>query len=110
MKGKRVIHIVGSDCRPEDEEKFERWLNEIHIPLLMKFKGLKKATLHKRMYENNEYPKYFATYEFENKKAFEDYEASPELKVALKERDEVTWKDGKFDITWRVQYELILEK
>ena len=105
MKTKRIIHIVGTECRPEGEEKFHKWYGEIHIPMLLKFKGLRKVTRYKRIYENEKYPKYLAIYEFDSQKAFEAYEVSPELAAASKEEHEVTWREGGYNLIWRAQYE-----
>lgn len=106
METKPVIHMVATRCQPEDEEKFNRWYDEIHIPLLLKFKGMKKVTRYKIIYETEEYPKYLAMYKFESQKAYEEYETSPELAAAREEQRE-TWKERGFEVKWRVQYELI---
>jgi uncharacterized protein (TIGR02118 family) len=107
MEPKPLIHVIATECRPEDEEKFNKWYDEIHIPMLFEFKGLKKAVRYKRVYESGQYARYLAIYEFDSKKAFEDYENSPELAAASKEEHEETWKDSKYDMVWRVQYEPI---
>jgi len=36
-----ILNIVASDCPAELEDKFNRWYNEVHIPMLFLFKGLK---------------------------------------------------------------------
>jgi len=30
-----VIHLIGLNCRPDQDEKFNRWYNENHVPELM---------------------------------------------------------------------------
>lgn len=104
METKPIIHVVATRCWPEDEEKFNTWYDKIHIPLLLKFKGIKEVTRYKAIYETEEYPKYLTIYKFESQKAYEAYETSPELAAAREEMRE-TWKDGGFEIKWRVQYE-----
>lgn len=104
METKPIIHIVATRCQPEDEEKFNRWYDEIHIPLLLKFKGIKGVTRYKIIHETEEYPKYLTIYKFESQNAYEAYETSPELAAAREEMRE-TWKGGGFEIKWRVQYE-----
>ena len=99
-----ILHLVAAQCSPEKEEKFNKWYNETHIPMLLKFPGLKKVTRYKQMYEVEEYPNYLTVYQFESKEAFEAYQASPELAAALEESNE-TWKEGKFETKWRVQYQ-----
>ena len=104
METKPIIHLVAADCRPEHEAKFNKWYNDIHIPMLLKFKGIKKVTRYKITKEAKEYPKYLTIYTFESQKAYEEYEASPELTAAREENRE-TWKEGGYEIKWRVQYE-----
>jgi len=104
METKPVINIVGTRCRPEDEGKFNKWYAEVHIPMLLRFKGLKAVTRYKIINEAEEYPKYLAIYKFESQQAYEAYETSPELVAAREERDE-TWKERGFEVKWRVQYE-----
>jgi uncharacterized protein (TIGR02118 family) len=106
MDNTPVLHIVGVRCEPQIEEKFVKWYNEVHIPLLLKFKGLKKATCTRAIKRSEEYPEYLSIFEFDNKQAFLDYEKSPELAAAAVERDE-TWKEGGWDRMWRVQYEVL---
>jgi len=106
METRPIINIIATQCQPEDEEKFNRWYDEIHIPLLLKFKGIKGVTRYKIINETEEYPTYLTIYEFESQKAYEAYETSPELAAAREEMTE-TWKEGKFEIKWRVQYEPI---
>jgi len=98
------INIVGTRCHPDDEAKFNKWYDEVHIPLLLKFKGLKKVTRFKAAYEPKEYPKYLTIYEFNTKADYEGYQKSPELAAARAEMAE-TWKARPFEMTWRVQFE-----
>ena len=106
MESSPVINVVATECQPEVEEKFNKWYDEIHIPLLFKFKGMKKVTRYKIAKETEEYPSYLTLYEFENRKACEEYENSSELAAARAEMNE-TWKGGGFEIKWRVQYEAL---
>jgi len=99
-----VINVVATECQPEVEEKFNKWYDEIHIPLLFKFKGMRRVTRYKILKETEEYPSYLAIYEFESRQAFEEYVNSPELAAGRAEMNE-TWKGGGFEIKWRVQYE-----
>ncbi len=101
-----VINVVATQCQPEVEEKFNRWYDGVHIPLLFKFKGMTEVTRYKLLKETDEYPRYLAIYKFESRKAYLEYEISPELAAAREEMKE-TWKEGGFEIKWRVQYEAI---
>ncbi|MFC1915964.1 DUF4286 family protein [Chloroflexota bacterium] len=104
MGSSPVINVVAVQCQSEVEEKFNKWYDEIHIPMLFKHKGMKKVTRYKILKESEEYPSYLAIYEFENRQAYEAYTTSPELAAGIAEMKE-TWKEGGFDIRWRVQYE-----
>jgi uncharacterized protein (DUF1330 family) len=100
-----IVNIVASECTG-DEAKFNKWYNEVHIPMLLKFKGLKRASRYKQLGENKEQATYLAFYEFENKDALDALHASPEFAAAMEEMKE-TWKDGGFESKWVVPYEHI---
>lgn len=98
-----ILNIVASDCSAELEDKFNRWYNEVHIPMLLRFKGLKKVSRYQLAGEIKDQAKYLAFYEFENEKAVADFTKSPELTAATDEMKE-TWKDGGLDIKWMAPY------
>ena len=106
MKNAPVVNVVGIRCQPQAKEKFLKWYDQTHVPLLLKFKGLKKVTRYKILKCDEAYPEHLAIFEFENEQAFVAYESSPELAAASAEMRE-TWKDGGWDRMWRVQYEFI---
>lgn len=101
-----LINVVGTRCHPDDEARFNKWYDEVHIPLLFKFKGMKKVTRFKAAYEPKEYPKYLTIYEFDSKADFEAFSKSPELAAARAEMAE-TWKERPFEMVWRVQFEAL---
>ena len=106
MGDKAVINIIATKCQPDVEAKFNKWYNEVHIPMLFKFKGMKKVSRYQLTSNTDKYPRYLAVYEFRDKEAFEEYEKSPEVDAAKKEMKE-TWKDGGWEIVWRVKYEVM---
>ncbi|OGO21850.1 MAG: hypothetical protein A2Z28_01845 [Chloroflexi bacterium RBG_16_51_9] len=106
MTNEPVINVVATQCKPEDEEKFNKWYNEVHIPMIMKFKGVSEVTRYKLPKDSEEYPKYLAIYTFDNADAFKAFGTCPEMAAVQAEMKE-TWKDGMFTIKWRVQYETI---
>jgi len=72
-----VITIVGTQCPPKTEARFDQWYSERHILDLLKFKGLKGATRYQLassvgrairgtsripFAQNIEYPKYLTFY------------------------------------------------
>ncbi len=99
------VNIVGIRCQPQAQNKFIKWYDQTHIPLLLKFKGLKKVTRYQIVKPTAEYPDYLTVFEFESRQAFEEYETSRELAAASAEMSE-TWKNKKWVRMWRVQYEL----
>ncbi|HEY98187.1 MAG TPA: DUF4286 family protein [Dehalococcoidia bacterium] len=98
-----ILNIVASDCPAELEDKFNRWYNEVHIPMLFLFKGLKKVTRYRLADESKDQAKYLALYQFESEKAITDFMTSQEFTAASEEMRE-TWKDGGLDIKWIAQY------
>ena len=107
MQEKAVLFFVGSQCTPEQEEKFNKWYNETHIPMLLKARGMVGATRYKLApIIEGEYPTYLAIYEFEDRQAFEEFWSGSVL-VAAREEMKETWGDKPFDIKWRVVYEPI---
>lgn len=103
MAASRIVNIVGSDC-PQNEAKFDKWYNEVHVPMLFKYKGIKKVTRYRLIGSSRgEGAKFLAVYEFENQKAMDAMAQSPEFKAAIDEMNE-TWKNGMFEIKWAASY------
>jgi uncharacterized protein (DUF1330 family) len=105
MTEARIISILANQCPLKDEAKLNKWYNEVHIPMLFKYKGIKKMTRYQLIGESKELTKYLAIYEFEDKKALEGLFKSPEWKAAAEEWKE-TWKDENI-IKWVTNYEQI---
>ncbi len=105
MAKARILNIVGTEC-PKDEAKFNKWYNEVHIPLLFKYKGLKKVTRYQLMGEGRGGAKYLAIYEYDDKTAMDAFPQSPEFKTAIDEMNG-TWKDNMFELKWAANYEPI---
>ena len=106
MTNEPVINVVATQCKPEDEEKFNKWYNEVHIPMIMKFKGISEVTRYKLPTDSDEYPKYLTIYKYDSQEALKAFQTSPEMAAVMAETRE-TWKDGMFTIKWRVSYETI---
>ena len=104
---KPVIAIRLTKCQPELEEKFNRWYNEVHVPLLLKSKWVDSATRYKLIpIEQEEAPPYLAIYEFKNRQAYENHESSPEVAAVIRERYE-TWAGPGYEVLLRAVYEPI---
>lgn len=106
MESNLVINMVAIRCQPEVEDKFNKWYDEIHIPLLFKFPGMTRVTRYKNLKETAGESPYLAIYEFKDRQALAEYEQSPELTAARTEMQE-TWQGKGFEITWRMQYAAI---
>ena len=65
----RIIQIVASQSTPDKEDEFNRWYNEVHLPMLFGFKGVKQASRYKYIGLPGDSPKYLAIYEFESEEA-----------------------------------------
>jgi len=97
MAKARIINIVTTECPPEMDAKFNKWYNEVHIPMLMKYKGIKKVTRYKTVEAPGARPKYIAVYEYDDQAALTGQFGSPEFK-AVREEMEQTRKSLTFDL------------
>lgn len=104
MDNNRIINIVATNCKTEDDARFNKWYDEVHIPLLFKHDGMKKVTRYRLAGENPAQAKYIAIYEFEDQAAFDAFSTSPERTAAMQEMGE-SWKGDGFDIKWVASYE-----
>jgi heme-degrading monooxygenase HmoA len=105
---KSIINIVATECKPEVEEKFNKWYNEVHVPMLFKYKGMKSIKRYKVLQPGANYPAYMAIYEYASLEDMVAFQKSPEMAAA---RDEMkgTWKDGGWEMKWAAGYELLRE-
>lgn len=101
-----VILIVANEPSVEREAEYNEWYSEKHIPMMFKFKGMKKASRYRLSGESKESSKYLVIYEFGSKEDMEAFPRSPEFGEAVKDFDE-KWKDGGFERKWNASYELI---
>lgn len=106
MEAQPVIAIRLTQCKAELEEKFNRWYDEVHIPLFLKSKWLNRVTRYQLLPGNEKAPKYLAIYEFKDQQAYEAYVSSPEFTVAIKEKNE-TWREESYDLTLSAAYKPI---
>lgn len=106
MAKARILNIISTECPPENDAKFNKWYDEVHIPMLFKYKGMKKVTRYRILEEKAEKPKYVAIYEYDTKEALNTLTASPEFKAAIAEMQD-TQKGLKFDIRWAMSCEPI---
>ena len=105
MAKANVILIVATECTPVDEARFNKWYNEVHIPMLMKYKGIKRVSRYKVAGPSEGCSTYLAFYEYADMKSLEDMPKSKEFAAAIEEM-QGTWKGASF-IKWRGVYEPI---
>ncbi len=103
MAKARIINAVATECAPENDVKFNKWYNEVHVPMLMKYKGIKKVTRY-RMIDAK--PRFLAVYEYDSREDLDNLPNSPEFKAAIAEMGE-TWKGAMPTITWAISCEPI---
>jgi uncharacterized protein (TIGR02118 family) len=103
MAKKPLINVVTTQCPPQDEAKFNKWYNEVHIPMLMKYKGVKAVARYKVV--DSKVPQFIAIYHFDSQQDFEAFGKSPEFKAAIEEMGQ-SWPKG-IEFTSRQQSELI---
>jgi uncharacterized protein (TIGR02118 family) len=102
-----VLNIVATACQPKDEARFNKWYNEVHIPLLLKYKGITAAARYKIIDQSSNQPKYIALYKYASQKEADGISKSPEFLAAIKEMRE-SWGDG-IEVKYATNYELIQE-
>jgi uncharacterized protein (TIGR02118 family) len=106
MKSRSIVHVVGTQCPPEMEEKFDQWYSERHVPDVLKFKKLKAVTRLKKRHSEGDAPVFLTFYEFDSEKDFQDYIKSPERAAAGGDWARVQ-KELKVSRQWYAQYEVI---
>ena len=103
---KRAIHVVEVDCKPEVETKYNKWYNEVHIPMILKYKGALRATRYQLLSGPPGQARYLTIYEFKDQEAMEAFPKSPEY-TAVDEELRQTWKGKEFDIKMAAKFEMI---
>jgi len=111
-----IMHIESYRLRPEDEEKYVKWLNDygfnVLIPLFVGLPGLKGYDFYKHTglkgiseVREWEYPIFLFILYFENVEAFENYEKSREFTAFQKALRNV-FPNG-LNLRWYVEYQLV---
>ena len=102
-----------TDTHPEVLDGFNKWYDEVHIPMMLEFKELKGVTRYKLIksvswadYPDVKYPEYLTIYNFESEEAADAWEASPVLAKGRKDIIE-TWSEPGYERLWRVQYKAL---
>jgi hypothetical protein len=103
MAKNRVINIVATVCDPKKDAEFNKWYNEVHIPMLLKFKGLKKVTRFGIIDDKAPQAKYLAVYEYDTVEAMNAMPQSQEFKDAIAEMQQ-SWPGNSMEIKWAAAY------
>jgi hypothetical protein len=106
MAKTRIINAVATECSSKNNAKFNKWYNEVHVPMLMKYKGIKKVTRYRFIEEKAEKPRFLAVYEYDTREDLDGLSKSPEFGAAIAEMQE-TWKGDMPDIKWAISCEPI---
>ena len=97
--------IVGTRCAPELDDEFNKWYDEVHIPMLMKGGHISAVTRYKLSsdVESNQSP-YLAIYEVKDVEAFKGWQTSDTRAGAGKEM-QGTWGGRDMELTSKAFYE-----
>ncbi|MDD4859486.1 MAG: DUF4286 family protein [Dehalococcoidales bacterium] len=105
MDKKPVMLSAAVECPPALEDKFNKWLDEKHMPMLFKYRGMTKAS-RMRLVNDKESPRYLTIFEFASHADLEDYLKSPERAAAAADKEE-TWKSQKYELKWLLEYQVL---
>ena len=106
MEKNTVMNLSGFHIKPGEEHEFFKWYDEVHIPMLLKFPGLKKVSRGEIAKGDDKYPFFLTVFEFEDSQAFDRYVKSPELAEAHQDATERSALKNDREGMWRVQYKI----
>ena len=117
MKSNAVLWVVGTQVKPGvDEEKFNQWYDEVHIPMLLKGDYCKRVSrsllapkAHRVASETHECPKCLTIYEFESEEKFEAWMTSPYREDAGRDKLETWGPEGGYEVFWATRYDSVSE-
>lgn len=98
--------MVMVDCRPEVEARYNDWYNNVHIPMLLKYEGMVRATRYQLLSGPAGQARYLTVYEFRDQEAMDAFPQTPECAAATAEM-RTTWASGEFTIKLAARYALI---
>jgi hypothetical protein len=101
--------LVGATILAEKDTAINKWYNEVHIPLLMGFDGLKEAIRYKKANADTTLPAYWATYNFATKGGIDSMRTSAAFDTAIKNMLAV-WPpaNGEFTTNLAINYQKIM--
>jgi len=103
----KAIVVISQECKAEKETEFNEWYFHVHIPMAMRYPGLKKATRCRVQNSSNGQKGYLTIFEFEDQAAMAGFVKSPEVAATLAEMNEKWQGKLPFEIKWRNEYEVM---
>ncbi len=83
-----VLFVVKATIRKDQEDAFNRWYNEEHVPQVFQFKGLVSARRYKALEgEGEDKYQYMAVYELADEATYRRLMASDHMKALRAEYD-----------------------
>ena len=101
---KPYLWLVWTRCAPELDAEFNKWYDQVHIPMLVKGGHILSVKRFKLSSEvESQQPPYLAVYEFKDVAAFKSWQSSDVLAEARKEM-KATWGGRDMEIKSRAFY------
>jgi antibiotic biosynthesis monooxygenase (ABM) superfamily enzyme len=91
-----VAFIVETGVGPEQEKRYNEWLKNIHIPLVLKSPGILRARRYKSMDSEGTY---LTIFEMGNDEAAKQWDQGPVRKAAHQNKL-ANWGEGGFTVNW----------
>jgi len=81
-----ALFVVKATITPDQEEEFNKWYHQVHIPDVLKYPGCLSARRYRALSGEDKFP-YMAVYEFVDEKTLEEFLKSDHLKQLAKDYD-----------------------
>lgn len=85
MENRPIIFFRGRNVPPDQRERFQNWLFEAYVPILLKVEGVEKVEYYQIIKENPLYPNQLGFYRFKNRQAMESRDGNPDRDAVLKD-------------------------
>jgi heme-degrading monooxygenase HmoA len=99
MEKVSVAFIVETEIDSKEEKKYNEWVNNFHIPLVLKSPGMLRARRYQAMDAEDSQRKYLIIFELENEAAAKRWDQGPERKEAHQNKLD-NWGEGGFTVNW----------
>ncbi len=107
QKRVKAIEMICMSPLPDvDKVKYQKWLIEQHIPLVMRFPGVITASCNYAARPLANYPQYIDMYTFEDVASAEAFDTCDAIKDSRSNTME-NWGRRPHTVMWRVRYQVI---